>query len=649
MVAYTYNGSAYTSRTSESRTAFGTAFTLLADTNDYVYVGLQSHPFTSAYFDLGTNGSGLTLLVEYWNGSDWIDLDGMSGPPLLADTTNNFSNSGYISVDHSFMSDWTANAVSGITAYWIRISTSAVTIAPTCYKTGTNYFATPIFRAYTDTSTVSYYSAWNGYNGIYTATPAAMLHVNAPNIAGIETLRLSTLGTTGDPLMRLYSSTSSYGDIWFDKGTNDFYIDNAYNNTAGEIYFRTKTLGTAVNNLILKDTTVTFGTNADTDITVNFTGTTNSGQFLWMEDEDYFKFSDDILMSSTENIYLRDTAISINSADDGHLDLTADVSIDFNAPEVIFPYGVGAPTLTTNGSLSIAYVDPNHRIYFYSNGGLHYVNETAGFEIPSFETTDPLSGEEIKEGDFVMGMINYTVSDGALHGLWVKWDSVKKDLIEEIKNSLIIQLSAQSDGSTQDGEAVQEDTGLIDALVALIKNTLADIGLLIENGIVQAKELISDKITSNRITVKTARVNKMEIVDSETGEIYCTWIKNGEWVKVKGDCETAGQLTEPQIDPPAEPPIDPPVDPGVTEPPVSDSEPEPEPDSDPEPAPEPDPEPNPEPSPEPVPEPTPEPVPELSPVPEPAPEPAPEPPPAPEPVSASVPAPAAETNSAPAP
>ncbi|MFA5197668.1 MAG: hypothetical protein WC437_04605, partial [Patescibacteria group bacterium] len=95
MVAYYFNGiSTYTSRTAECRSAFGTAFTLLADTNDYFYVGLQSHPFTNVYFDLATNGSGLTILVEYWNGSDWIDLDGMSGPPLLADTTNNFSNSG---------------------------------------------------------------------------------------------------------------------------------------------------------------------------------------------------------------------------------------------------------------------------------------------------------------------------------------------------------------------------------------------------------------------------------------------------------------------------------------------------------------------------------------------------------------------------
>jgi len=28
------------------------------------------------------------------------------------------------------------------------------------------------------------------------------------------------------------------------------------------------------------------------------------------------------------------------------------------------------------------------------------------------------------------------------------------------------------------------------------------------------------------------------MVDKATGEIYCTWIENGEWQKAKGDCPT---------------------------------------------------------------------------------------------------------------
>jgi hypothetical protein len=38
----------------------------------------------------------------------------------------------------------------------------------------------------------------------------------------------------------------------------------------------------------------TFKVPADTDIALNFTGTTNSGVLTWMEDEDYFLFGDNV-------------------------------------------------------------------------------------------------------------------------------------------------------------------------------------------------------------------------------------------------------------------------------------------------------------------------------------------------------------------
>lgn len=82
------------------------------------------------------------------------------------------------------------------------------------------------------------------------------------------------------------------------------------------------------------DTDATFGTpftigdgEADIDYEVKFDGETNDGSFYWMEDEDYFKFVDDLLMDSTEAIYFRDTDISINSDADGYLQLKADTGI----------------------------------------------------------------------------------------------------------------------------------------------------------------------------------------------------------------------------------------------------------------------------------------------------------------------------------
>ena len=46
---------------------------------------------------------------------------------------------------------------------------------------------------------------------------------------------------------------------------------------------------------------------ANKDITFNFTGTSNSGQFLWMEDENYFQFNDDIYLLGGENLILSGT------------------------------------------------------------------------------------------------------------------------------------------------------------------------------------------------------------------------------------------------------------------------------------------------------------------------------------------------------
>jgi hypothetical protein len=57
-----------------------------------------------------------------------------------------------------------------------------------------------------------------------------------------------------------------------------------------------------------------------------------------MEDEDYFRFSDDILMSSAEKINFRDTAIGVYSQADTFLDLFADGGIR------IGDSSAGAPT-----------------------------------------------------------------------------------------------------------------------------------------------------------------------------------------------------------------------------------------------------------------------------------------------------------------
>ena len=59
----------------------------------------------------------------------------------------------------------------------------------------------------------------------------------------------------------------------------------------------TKLLGTAI--------TIGDGTSG-TDIAVTFDGETSDGVLTWMEDEDHFKFSDDVVIDSTKRLYLND-------------------------------------------------------------------------------------------------------------------------------------------------------------------------------------------------------------------------------------------------------------------------------------------------------------------------------------------------------
>jgi hypothetical protein len=88
---------------------------------------------------------------------------------------------------------------------------------------------------------------------------------------------------------------------------------------------------------------VTFGTGADTDVSVTFDANTNDGVITWMEDEDYFQFSDDVLMSTTEKIQFRDTAIYLNSSTDGQLDIVADTEVQ-----------IAATTIDVNGNLDVS-------------------------------------------------------------------------------------------------------------------------------------------------------------------------------------------------------------------------------------------------------------------------------------------------------
>ena len=130
---------------------------------------------------------------------------------------------------------------------------------------------------------------------------------------------------------------------------------------------------------------------AGIDYTLTFDGETNDGVLTWMEDEDYFKFSDEILMETTQKINFLDTAIGIYSQADTFLDFFADGALRFGNSSA------GAPT-------TYLAIDPTADTYWVGDGSgipfghLYIKNATivvaVGASSTSYEITTGLSTGE---------------------------------------------------------------------------------------------------------------------------------------------------------------------------------------------------------------------------------------------------------------
>ena len=132
-------------------------------------------------------------------------------------------------------------------------------------------------------------------------------------IAGAEKLQLRDTG--------LFVNSSTDGQL-------DIDADTTLELTAPTIELAGAT------KIDLQGDAVSIGENGDTDVAITFNANDNDGVLTWMEDEDYFKFSDEVLMNSTEKLLFRDTALAINSSTDGQLDIDADTELEITAPTV---------------------------------------------------------------------------------------------------------------------------------------------------------------------------------------------------------------------------------------------------------------------------------------------------------------------------
>ena len=112
-----------------------------------------------------------------------------------------------------------------------------------------------------------------------------------------------------DSAIYLYSSADGQGDL---------VADSVLQVTAPTVNIEGSTA------ITLESDAITFGENGDTDIALTFNANSADGVLTWMEDEDYFQFSDDILMATTEKVQFRDTGLYISSNADGDLDIVSD-------------------------------------------------------------------------------------------------------------------------------------------------------------------------------------------------------------------------------------------------------------------------------------------------------------------------------------
>lgn len=331
-----------------------------------------------------------------------------------------------------------------------------------------------------------------------------------------NTLDISPSTFTGGNQLRVKYNSSNYATLTV--GTNgDLTVSTNSSGGGGNINFNSASSSNAT--ILSNSGILTLGGTFTGDENLNF---------------DFHDYSDKVVITSGTGVNNIDFG-SINLSTTGVLTLGGSTT-----GTLVTRVSSGAPTQSdTNGSLVVD--DAGGRLYFRYGNSWHYIAQTGGFQIPNFETVDPISGEPINQGDFVVGVINESLEDGALHGVWVKWDTLKQQLLQElsIDGGLVIDST-----STVSGEQTQLTTNSTDStqssfsqsvadtnLLSKVTNVLSIIGITIKNGITNIKNLAVENFQA-----KTAKIEKLELVDSKTGEAYCTWIEDGILKTEKGEC-----------------------------------------------------------------------------------------------------------------
>ena len=134
-------------------------------------------------------------------------------------------------------------------------------------------------------------------------------------------LLVASTGKLGvrDSAIYFYSSADGQGDL---------VADSVLQVTAPTVNIEGATA------ITLESDSITLGENGDTDIALTFNANSADGVLTWMEDEDHFTFSDDVLINSTEKLYFNDAGGEYISGDGSVLSIAGGNEIDLTATAI---------------------------------------------------------------------------------------------------------------------------------------------------------------------------------------------------------------------------------------------------------------------------------------------------------------------------
>ena len=176
--------------------------------------------FTNIFVHLKNFGSGVLLLVQYYNGNSWVNMT--QTDQLLFDDTKNLTQSGNVSWDTALMPDWVSTYMpnlveSGYLLHWIRLITSTtpsiIPIAKSFMRNGAYRFAL--------------YSSANDFSPKFYIDSLGKVNVGGGNMTGSNLLQINSgrnspvVSSGTDSLVEFDSEDSSVVDLKMKLSSND--------------------------------------------------------------------------------------------------------------------------------------------------------------------------------------------------------------------------------------------------------------------------------------------------------------------------------------------------------------------------------------------------------------------------------------------